>query len=148
MSLNGLSNLVTGGEIDVKPLEPAYKGATIIHVQFKADSWLVKQLNNEGTPKEKLFLPVYYHVKIDNAWYISFSESALKEIIDHSVAKREGKGTKKAETVEVNESLYIAPRAVVAAAVRPLFPPGMGKPSPGDEQLRLLVSPLPWRAGR
>jgi hypothetical protein len=53
-----------------------------------------------------------YHVLIGNAWYVSFSKSAIKAVIDEAIARqaRPG-GAQPEEVVEVNSSFYLAPKA-------------------------------------
>lgn len=54
-----------------------------------------------------------YHAVIDDGWYLSLSEAALKSQIDRSVARRKGKEpATKLETEPLNASLYIAPAAL------------------------------------
>ena len=46
--------------------------------------------------------PDLYHARIDDWWYVSLREAPLKELIDHSVARREGKEPRHGETVPIN----------------------------------------------
>jgi hypothetical protein len=108
--LSGLLQMV-GGPYKSEPVRPAYKGVTLTRVRFNPDSQVATQLNQDNVPKDKRFVPVFYHAKIGGAWYASFSADALRDIIDRSAARREGK-----EAVQVNSSVYVAPEAAFASA--------------------------------
>ena len=72
-----------------------------------------------GMVKVKNFwAPALYHALIDDAWYISFSDAPLKDLIDQWIARREGKApATKGPTVEINGSVYLAPSAAEKAGV-------------------------------
>ena len=103
------------GPCEVKTLKPDYKGVTITRVTFAKSSKFAEELNAPNTPEEKRFAPRYWHAQVDGAWYLSMSEAALREQIDRSIARRDGKGPAKGETVELNSTLYIAPEAAFQA---------------------------------
>jgi hypothetical protein len=79
-----------------EPLKPDYKGVTITRVQEKDDN-----------RKEQ---PALYYALVDGGWYVSFREECIKAIIDRAEARKAGK-LPKPETVPVNTSLYVAPKA-------------------------------------
>jgi hypothetical protein len=65
-----------------------------------------------GEPGEKKpFLPSLFSMQFDGVWYAGFSEDALKGIIDHEIARKEGK--EPAKKAEVNSSIYLSPEAAV-----------------------------------
>jgi hypothetical protein len=78
---------------------PAYKGIDVVEMRFE---------------REKIVL---YHAVIGDAWYISSREASLKNLIDRSIARREGKEpvAKKEDLVPINGSLYLAPSAAQKA---------------------------------
>jgi hypothetical protein len=84
------------GPIKRRILKPPYKGVSITRAQF--------HLN--------FFDATLYHAMIGDGWYISFSEAALKGLIDHTEGQRNTKkGAPKGKAVKVNSSLYVAPGA-------------------------------------
>jgi hypothetical protein len=104
---------VLPGALTWEPLEPEYKGVGIVRIQATANGELAREFNRRGEAKAKEpFLPAVYYALIDGGWYISLSDAPLKELIDRSVARAEGKeAAKKGEVVPVNSSLYLAPGA-------------------------------------
>ncbi len=78
---------------------PAYKGVDLVEVTMKGENI------------------TFYHAVVGDAWYISTQEASLKRLIDHAVARREGKepATKDEDLIPVNASLYIAPSAAQKA---------------------------------
>jgi hypothetical protein len=139
-NLADLFNLFAG-PFAQEPLKPAYKGVTVMRVQFDRNSLLARELNGEGTPVEKRFAPTFYHAHIDGAWYVSFSDAMLKEVIDRSAARREGKAAvPAAEAVAVNDSLYVAPKAAAKAR------PGLGFYFEWESHRKALANCPPWYA--
>jgi hypothetical protein len=108
--LSALLQMV-GGPFKPEPVRPAYKGVTLTRVRFHPDSQVATYLNQDDVPKEKRFVPVFYHARVGGAWYASFSADALRDVIDRSLARREG-----GEAVQVNSSVYVAPEAAFASA--------------------------------
>jgi hypothetical protein len=97
-------------------LKPAYKGVTITRVRFAPDGQMRDAFNPPNTPKEKRFALAFYYARVEDAWYLSLSESALRDQIDRSLAQRDRKDDGKKETVQVNSSVYVAPEAAYTAA--------------------------------
>jgi hypothetical protein len=92
----------------VEPVKPAYKGVTIKRLRFKKESQAAEWF---GAPLHPM-----YDAFIDDVWYISLQQAPLQELIDRSVAGREGKkSTGKGETVPINSSVHAAPGAAVKA---------------------------------
>jgi hypothetical protein len=103
------------GPCKVEVLKPDYKGVKITRVAFTKDSGFAREMNPEKTPEEKRFAPTYWHAQVDGAWYLSMSEAALREQIDRSVARRDGKGPPKGETITFNSTMYLSPEAAFHA---------------------------------
>jgi hypothetical protein len=91
-----------------EPMEPAYKGVNIVRIQATREG--VANFMAVGEEKEP-FLPAVYYALVDGGWYVSLTESAIKQIIDDSVARKEGKAVPKGEKVDVNSSLYVSSNA-------------------------------------
>jgi hypothetical protein len=81
------------GKAETKQLKP-YHGVTITAINISV--------------VDRMTL---YHAVIDDAWYLSLSEEALKSQIDRSVARNKEKEAKR-ESEPFNGSLYIAPAAL------------------------------------
>src|SRR5262249_57390987 len=94
--------------LDWEPLEEKYKDVTIVRVQAKAGL-----LALFGGKDKDQFRPALYYCTIDNAFYLTLNEATLRDAIDRVKDRREGK----AEKVEVNSSLYLAPGAADNAKV-------------------------------
>jgi hypothetical protein len=109
-------NDVLPGAITWEPMEPAYKGVSIVRIQATETGVIGQELNRNRKPEQPAITPAIYYALIDGTWYASLSEEPLKELIDRSVARREGKEPeKKGEKVQVNNSLYLAPEAAAKA---------------------------------
>jgi hypothetical protein len=93
------------------PLEEAYKGVSIVRVQATPAGARRFPVAPERPGREP-FLPAVYYATIDGAFYLTLNEATLREFIDRAQARAEGK---KAEAVEVNSSLYLAPGAAERA---------------------------------
>jgi hypothetical protein len=106
------------GPVKVEVLKPDYRGVKITRVRFAPDSQLVQGfgLNAVNTPREERFAPVYYHAQVAGAWYLSFSEDALREEIDRSLDRAEGGRPANKDRADVNSSVYIAPEAAFRTA--------------------------------
>ncbi len=64
---------------------------------------------------KRRFSPAVYYVLIDHGFYLSLQEAPLKDLIDRSVALKEGKATPSGAQAELSSSLYLAPKAAVQA---------------------------------
>lgn len=108
---------VLPGAITWEPLEPTYQGVGIVRIQATPNGEIARFFNEgEGNRAKEPFLPALYYALIDGGWYVSLSDGPLKELIDRSVARRQGKElAKKGEVVPINSSLYVAPGAAVKA---------------------------------
>jgi hypothetical protein len=93
------------------PLEETYKGVTIVRVQATPDGMRQVPIAPKR-PRREPFLPAVYYATIDGAFYLTLNEATLRDFIDRAQAKPEGR---KAEAVEVNSSLYLAPAAAERA---------------------------------
>jgi hypothetical protein len=114
-ALRGAAMAAVPDGLEWEPMEPKYKGVSIVRIRPTPNSELLRSFGETPKGKEP-FSPAAYYMLLDGAWYISLQESCLKGLIDRSVAKREAKEPKgKAEVVEVNNSLYLAPGAAVKA---------------------------------
>lgn len=112
--LTGLKTMVKSvlpNGVTWEPMEPAYKGVSIVRIQATREG--VANFMNVGEEKDP-FLPAIYYVLSDGGgFYASLTESAIKQIIDidDSVARKEGKAPVKGEKVDVNNALYVSPEA-------------------------------------
>jgi hypothetical protein len=97
------------GGLTWEPLEKDYKGVSIVRVQ--ATTAGRRQVFGEEKRRGEPFLPAVFYAMIDGAFYLSLNEKMLHEVIDQAAATKEGK----AETVEVNSSLYLSPAAAEQA---------------------------------
>ena len=120
-----------------EPLEKPYKGVSI--VQIKATpAGMRKCCSIRHRAAETPFLPAVYYATIDGAFYLTLNETMLRDFIDRSQEKREGKR----QTVEVNSSLYISPGAAQADARPDPEVSGETGPRTGVGQCAVLVSAL------
>lgn len=103
-----IMNVLPGG-LEWEPMEPAYKDVSIVRIRPKANGEIARYF-------KKGPLPALYYALVDGGWYLSLREEPLKELIERSVAKREGKEPK-GEAVAINSSLYVAPGAADLAGV-------------------------------
>jgi hypothetical protein len=94
------------GALTWGPLEKPYKGVEIVQVKATPAGMRQVPLGSSRTGKDP-FLPAVYYAMIDGAFYLTPNEAMLRDFIDRSQAKPEGK----AEIVQVNSSLYISPGA-------------------------------------
>jgi hypothetical protein len=106
-----LQNVLPGG-FEWEPMEPAYKDVNIVRIRPKDNSELARYFKDKPTP-------ALYYALIDGGWYISLREEPIRDLIDQSVARKEGKdkgqALKQPETVAINSSLYVAPNAAKKA---------------------------------
>jgi hypothetical protein len=100
-------------EGDLERLKP-YRGATVSRYSCGPRGPAAQQLNGRDTPVEKRFLPVVYYATIDGVWYASFREESIRELIDLSADRREGKRGRK-ETDPLNTSFRFEPGAAPRA---------------------------------
>jgi hypothetical protein len=105
-SLNGFGDLRRSRSI--------HRGVAINRVRPGRRSDVAKEAKEASRRYGTKVSPAIYHTTIDGHWYASLSEAPLKDVIDYHLALQ-GKAAKKPATVEINESLYLAPRAAVKA---------------------------------
>jgi hypothetical protein len=112
------------GPFEEESLQPTYRGITIQRVQFDRNSRLAKWMNNTDVPAARRFAPTLYHAKAQGAWYVSFSEAALKEELDRVSERPPIRATDQPGGAEparqeappsFNDALYVAPKAAVKA---------------------------------
>ncbi|MBM4069856.1 MAG: hypothetical protein FJ271_13015 [Planctomycetes bacterium] len=94
-----------------------YKKTPILWSRLGKESFLLTYLN-QIHENLKLTHVEFYQMIFDNGWYVSFDKQALHDIIDRAIERKQKKA--RAETVPINASLYIAPKAAKqsAAALR------------------------------
>ncbi len=97
--------------IDWAPMDPPYKGVTIVQIKAKNDLFGLIDGGN-GKKKKDPFLPSLYYATVDGAWYISLRLEPIKDLIDRWDAKKKGK-LPPSEPVEVNAALHVGPAAAV-----------------------------------
>jgi hypothetical protein len=114
-SLKGLREAARSWLGPLKSEEKNYRNVPITRVRFDKDSQMLSFLNQRRT-QEPLSSFRLYHARIDDAWYLGLSKTTLEELIDRAAARRRTKAPAKAETVPINASLYLSPRAVDKAA--------------------------------
>jgi hypothetical protein len=97
------------GALTWEPLEKPYKDVFIVRIQATPAG--MRQyggiLGIEQRAGQKPFLPAVFYASIDGAFYVTFNEAMLRDLIERSQEKREGKRA----LVEVNSSLYVSPGA-------------------------------------
>ena len=94
------------GAVTWEPQEKPYKGVSIVQIKATPAGMAQVPLGSSRSGKDP-FLPAVYYAMIDGAFYLTPSETMLRDFIDRAQDKREGK----AETVQINSSLYISPGA-------------------------------------
>jgi hypothetical protein len=94
------------GALTWEPRDKPYKGISIVQVKATPAGMRQVPLGSSRAGKDP-FLPAVYYAMIDGAFYLTLNEAMLRDFIDRSQAKREGK----TEIVEVNSSLYLSPGA-------------------------------------
>jgi hypothetical protein len=102
--MNAAPNMVTW-----ETLPEQYKDVSIVRIQATPKGEVAKWVNGED--KKEPFLPAIYYMNLDGAFYASFREEPIKDLIDRSVLRKEGK-LPKPELVPINNSLYLAPAAL------------------------------------
>jgi hypothetical protein len=92
-----------------------YKKTPFTHLHYHARSPLVELANMFlfRSIGERLSSLDLHHAVIDDGWYIGLSKNTLKDLVNHGSVI--GKTAAKEETVSVNASLYISPKAAVQA---------------------------------
>ncbi|MCI0354525.1 MAG: hypothetical protein L0099_05725, partial [Acidobacteria bacterium] len=109
-NLNGWMGPATNGKSE-------YRKTTVNWIRFAANSQFVQMIrgfSNSRRPGLEL-TPTLYFARIDDAFYAGFSEEALRELIEASVARKEGRGPAKSELIDVNTALYLSPQAAFKA---------------------------------
>lgn len=97
-------NAVLPRELEWEPMEPAHKEVNIVRIRPRQNGEVAKFFRGGA-------LPALYYALIDGGFYISLQEQPIKDLIDRSVARREGKEPEKKELVAINSALYLAPGA-------------------------------------
>jgi len=103
-----LRNLVLNFAGPAKVTTSFYKGAKLYRLDFGADSWITKNLNNG-----RLTEFTAYHVEIDGGFYVSFSEASIKDVVDRTIALRDGKIPSGKNVTPINASFHVSPQAAV-----------------------------------
>jgi hypothetical protein len=105
-------NLLPGGQT-WDPLEPAYKGVSIVRVQ--ATSRGVGQVAGQRQDNPDRFLPAVYYALVDDTWYVSLQEQPIKDMIDRSeLARAQPAPANASDAKPVNSALHIAPETARA----------------------------------
>jgi hypothetical protein len=105
-ALRGAVNQTAPGMVNWDAMDPPYKGTTIVCIRAGTEGLIPRVDAND---KRASSLRIYY-ANVDGGWYVSLREDCIKEVIDRSIARKEGK-LPKSQTVDVNSSLYAAPGA-------------------------------------
>jgi hypothetical protein len=95
----------------VKITESKYQNTTITRFEFSEDSRLIEELNRHAKTQIKKL--VVYETIIGDAWYAGFDKSAIKDLIDRAEARK--KNPMKADTVDINASWHMSPKAAEQA---------------------------------
>jgi hypothetical protein len=106
-ALRATVNTAAPGVVTWAPLDPDYKGVSIVRIQALSGQ-AVGLLQNPN--RKEPFQPALYYTVIEGGFYISLRQDCIQDVIDHILARKEGK-LPKLETVPVNASLYLSPRA-------------------------------------
>jgi hypothetical protein len=102
--MNAAPNMVTW-----ETLPDKYKDIPIVRIQATPKGELARWVNGED--RKEPFLPAVYYINLDGAFYASLRAEPIKDLIDRSVLRKEGK-LPKPELVPINNSLYLAPAAL------------------------------------
>jgi hypothetical protein len=94
--------------IDWEPMKPAYKGVTLVQIKAKGD--IAKEIRGQGDST-----PAIYYALVEDGWYASLSEAALKELIDQAAQRKNSKQVPSPAAVKVNTSVFVAPAAATRA---------------------------------
>jgi hypothetical protein len=100
-------------EVEGSNIKPAYKGVSIR--RCKINDPFVDAFNETNTPKNKRFVPVFYHAAFDGFWYASTSLDSLRDAIDRAQTVRENRENK-IDKAEFNSSLYLSRDALFSGA--------------------------------
>jgi hypothetical protein len=95
------------GAFDWGPMDKPYKGTTIVRIKTSGE-----RLGGIVGPEGRRLNPTFYYALVDGAFFISFKEEPIKDLIDRSVALKD-REDKKADVAEVNSSLHLGPKAAV-----------------------------------
>ncbi len=96
------------GAFKWEPMDKPYKGTTIVRIKTDGE----RLGRGIGIGQERRLEPTFYYALVDVAFYLSFKEEPIKDVIDKSVALKDQKG-KKVDVAEVNSSLFLGPKAAV-----------------------------------
>jgi hypothetical protein len=83
-----------------------YRGVEMTRVKMSESSPLPRLL---GSEKEPIY-PSLYYGQLEDGWHVSLSEQSLRDLIDRTLDRKEGKGKK--ELIEANTVFYLAPGAM------------------------------------
>jgi hypothetical protein len=95
------------GAFKWEPMDPPYKGTTIVRIKTNSE----RLGRGIAGPEGRRLNPTFYYALVDGAFFLSFKEEPIKDLIDRSVALKDKKG--KADVADVNSSLFIGPKAAV-----------------------------------
>jgi hypothetical protein len=98
------------GALDWRPLEEPYKGVHIVRIKTSGE-----QLGRMIGADARRLNPSFYYALIDGAFYLSFQEAPIRDLIDRSVAAKENGKKNGGERVELNSSLHLGPKAAIQA---------------------------------
>jgi hypothetical protein len=101
------------GAVTWEPMEPAYKGTTMVQVRATPNSEVNKFFNDPKKQEKVPFTPGLVYALIDGGWYLSVTDAALRNIIDETEATNQKKKeqARNGSAVDINSSLYLAPGA-------------------------------------
>lgn len=68
-----------------------------------------------GGPDARRLNPTFYYALVDGAFYLSFQEAPIRDLIDRSVAVKENKDKNGGDKIELNSSLHLGPKAAIQA---------------------------------
>ncbi|MBI3821748.1 MAG: hypothetical protein HY289_03605 [Planctomycetes bacterium] len=94
------------GAFEWAPQDKPYKGTTIVQIKTRGE-----RLGGIVGPEGRRINPTFYYALVDGAFFISFKEEPIKDLIDRSVDLKNSKGKK--DFAEVNSSLFLGPKAAV-----------------------------------
>jgi hypothetical protein len=98
------------GAFEWGPMEKPYKGTEIVRIKTKGE----RLGRGIAGPEGRRLNPTFYYALVDGAFYLSFKEEPIKDLIDRSVALKDSKG-KQNEVAEINSSLHLGPKGAVKA---------------------------------
>jgi hypothetical protein len=98
------------GALEWQPVEPPYKGVSIVRIRASGERLGRGLIGGDA----RRLNPNFYYALIDGAFYVSFQEAPIRDLIDRSAALKEAKADKNGTAkVEINSSLHLSPKAAV-----------------------------------